>query len=163
MYQNKNFSFNEQKKVGLDGESDFLKFYSEENPRKSLDRKYDFLIRARTKVELKTDTYSMEKTENFFMEKYSDINKMLLGGPWRAANDRINYFVYYFLLDGVFFWFRPNELVFFLDSYIEKKHEKIIRSHSWFTLGYIIPRKDLKHLMIRTDVSNSLISSKIVV
>ena len=69
------------------------------------------------KLELKTDTYLMEDTENFFMETESHGKP---GGPWRALGDGIDFFVYYYIKNNSFFWFHPKSLC--------KKLDKLIRS-----------------------------------
>ena len=80
----KKFDFNTQLSTGNIGEDHFKQLYSNLNPVKSEDLKYDFKLSNGSTVELKTDTYDMEDTPNFFMEYYSDMKKLKIGGPWRA-------------------------------------------------------------------------------
>src|SRR5271170_7514484 len=94
---NKVFDFKAQMAIGDQGEKDFLERYTSLAPKKSTkDRAVDFILGDGKKVELKSDSYSMEETENFFMEIYGCITTSKLGGPLRAKADNIDYFVYYF-------------------------------------------------------------------
>jgi len=64
------FNFKDQMRIGDIGEADFIKIYEKLEPIKSLkNRKIDFTLNNGKTIELKTDSYSMEKTPNFFMEK----------------------------------------------------------------------------------------------
>jgi hypothetical protein len=153
----KTFSFDKQLAVGDTGESDFCRYYDNLSPVKSKqDMSYDFLLNTGEKVELKTDTYNMEDTGNFFMEIFGDIEKSKMGGPWRAMQDSVQYFVYYFKNNKTFFWFDVSMLCNALDSIIAKHHftPREIKNKNWITRGYLIPRELLKDYMIRTDVFN---------
>ena len=112
--------------------------------------KYDFSYKGKS-VELKTDSYSMTKTPNFFVERYSDVERGTNGGPWRAAHDDVTYFVYMYSLQRKCFWFNPKELVKFLDVYVKGKSMVSIPNKTWTTTGYLIPR---------TVVSNLVLNSK---
>lgn len=103
-----------------------------------------------TTVELKTDTYSMERTPNFFIERYSSDQTMLPGGPYRNLNT--TYWVYYFLEQDTAFWFHPRDLV-------ERIHELglddentlvPIRNRGYNTLGWKIPRSAVEDLAVVT-------------
>ena len=90
------FDLETQKFKGSKGEQDFLKRYSSRGATKIEDcPEYDFIIDGDKKVELKTDFY--ENSPNFFMEHYSELGTKKLGGVFRAKEDGINYFVYYFI------------------------------------------------------------------
>ncbi len=142
------FSFNKQLRVGNLGEALFLKHYK--GSKKSDGRKYDLLYRKK-KVELKTDTYPLKKTPNFFMERYGDVDKRKPGGPWRANDDEIHYFVYLYIADNTFFWFKTEPLVEFLNGYVKGMKGKRINNKTYASLGYCIDRGDLHHLIIRKD------------
>jgi len=139
------FNFKEQLSVGGAGEEFFLSLYPK--LKKADGIKYDFELNGKT-VELKTDTYYMKNTPNFFMEKYSSVESKKLGGPWRAANDSVSYFVYMYVKDKKCFWFDSKELTEYLDVYIKEQKPRImeIENTSWTTLGYLIPRKAVEHL-----------------
>lgn len=145
------FEFNSQANVGLKGELLFLESYPKAVKTDGLID--DFVLGGKT-VELKTDTYSMSKTKNFFMEKYGNIKTKKLGGPWRTANDRVDFFVYLFIKEKTFFWFDPTKLVEFLEDYILDIPPSYIDNKTWAAEGYKVSRKDVEHLLIKTDTFN---------
>lgn len=147
------FDFKQQLAVGDNGEKEFQDFYKHLTPKKAEDRKYDFILIDGETVELKTDTYDMEDTENFFMELYSDYKSGSLGGPWRAANDNVRFFVYYFRRNKTFFWFESKPLITELDKLLLAKryHLKNIKNKGWTAQGYCIPRELLKPVLHRQD------------
>lgn len=154
----KYFNFDDQSRIGDIGESTFVRVYGELGPKKSEeDRRIDFFLSDGKTVELKTDSYDMEKTPNFFMEQLTVTgNTSNLGGPWRAKEHNIDYFVYYFLKNGVFFWFTPVTLCEFLDKYIEEHKLRPItipnkdrRGGYYEALGFKIPRDSVKPVLIK--------------
>ncbi len=140
------FTFKKQIGVGNVGESLFLKTYA--GSIKSTDLKYDFTYNGKT-VELKTDTYPMEKTANYFMEQYGSIEDKKLGGPWRAAQDNVDFFVYLYLADKKFFWFETKALKEFLDKQILSMRGKSVWNKGYTTFGFAVPRDILEHLVIK--------------
>lgn len=140
------FDFEKQMVVGNDGEGFFTRCYPDIAPVKStVDLAFDFNS-SLGGIELKTDTYDMTATPNFFFERYSDMKSCKLGGPWRSFNDGVPYFVYLFSNNQIFFWFKPAELVAFLDEYTKTLKYKTIRNKAWTTSGYCVPRDAVKHL-----------------
>lgn len=141
------FKFDEQIKVGLAGEQLFLAHYPHIlSP--CPDDRADFIIQELGElIELKTDTYSMEKTPNFFMEKYSDTGKKTLGGPWRAERDGVHRFIYLFQSDRVWFEFTdiPN-LIKRLESLTSGRGYVNIKNRGWTTSGYKVKRDELADL-----------------
>ena len=99
------FTFTQQLKTGNKGEKllkDAFPFHLE----KSKDLKYDFYCPDTNQtIELKTDTYRLAKTENFFMERLSDIDSRKPGGPWRALQDNVDVFIYMFINDNTYYQF----------------------------------------------------------
>ena len=144
------FSFKDQLVVGDRGEELFQQYYPtkiELYP----GREYDFTcVTTGAKIELKTDTYSLFKTENFFMERYSDINREdKPGGPWRALQDKIDLFCYMFVRENVYFQFEVTQkLIDRLDNYTEKKGLVYIKNKGWITGGYKVPRKIIEEFYI---------------
>lgn len=153
MKKKKIFDFHHQLAIGESGERCFKKCYSSLVPTKSIDLKFDFFLNDGSSVELKTDTYSMDETPNYFMEFYSDTNKGTFGGPWRAFLDKATFFVYYFIRDKTFIWFRPEQLCPILEEIIEKEAltPKNIKNKTWTTQGFTIPRDLLKNVEIRKE------------
>lgn len=139
------FGWHEQLSVGNKGERFFLKNYPDAS--KSDGKIDDFKLSNGETVELKTDTYSMEKTPNFFMEYIGNMKKGNLGGPWRAAKDNIDWFVYLFLYDQKFFWFNTKELVGFLDEHIKTLKVKTVRNPGYDSTGFAVNRDEVAHLM----------------
>jgi hypothetical protein len=146
MARKKTFDFDEQLKIGNRGEKLFLELYPK--VKKEDGRIYDFSLDGKT-IELKTDTYSMDDTPNFFMEHLSDVNTGRLGGPWRALEDKVDYFVYMFITQKQCFWFKPKPLVEYLDDYIKTVGYKTVKNKAWTSHGYTIDRELLKHLEIK--------------
>jgi hypothetical protein len=147
------FDWQEQLDVGDVGEKDFLQYYKDLKPIKSKDLTVDFWLKNGWSVELKTDTYDMNKTPNFFMELYGNEQKKL-GGPWRAKKDCLNLFCYYFKKNKTFFWFEPSSLVDLIDQIIlkDKLSTVDIVNDGWTAVGYKIARKDVESLLIRKDI-----------
>jgi|SRR5882724_650284 len=145
------FSFKTQMAVGDLGESSFLKTYSELIPVKSTERAVDFILKDGKTVELKTDDYAMERTANFFMEITSHGK---LGGPYRAQQDNVDFFVYYFIKNKTFFWFNTKTLCAKLDEIIpiHKFKLKTIQNRGWSAEGYAVPRELLECVLLKTDV-----------
>ncbi len=142
-----NFTFTQQLKIGERGEKLLKASYPHEVV-KSKDLKYDFYCSTTSStIELKTDTYTMARTPNFFMEKYGDLHSMKLGGPWRANQDNIDVFIYMFINDNVYYEFTDiPQLVARLDDIIKPLPMTHIRNSSWTTGGYRIPRKSIEDL-----------------
>ena len=141
------FQFTEQLTVGGSGEGLFLKLHPWLTKADGI--KYDFEFKGRS-IELKTDTYSMDSTQNFFMERYSDTERGTFGGPWRAARDDVDSFVYMYLPQRRCFWFQSRELIDFLDVYCKGKRLVEIPNKTWVTTGYLVPRKAVLHLVKMT-------------
>ena len=142
------YNWKEQLDIGDDGERLFLNTY--EGAKKSEDRKYDFSI-GDTTIELKTDNWWMKDTPNFFMEEFGNEEKQALGGPWRAVRDGIDFFVYLFIKDGVFFWFDPKRLKRLLEMRKKDMKVKRIWNHGYNATGYLVDRNSIKHLVIQED------------
>jgi hypothetical protein len=77
------FSFQAQLSIGDKGEKDFQEHYSKFKPIKSTDRRIDFELCDGKTVELKTDSYDMSRTENFFFEILSCTKSKKPGGVYR--------------------------------------------------------------------------------
>lgn len=145
--KNKVFDFQIQLKLGNRAEELFLEHYPtkiEIYP----ERAYDFTCtKTGAKIELKTDTYNIDKTSNFFMERYSDVHKKTIGGPWRAKRDKVDIFCYYFVRHNI--WFQFNNipaLISRLDELTDGKGLVYIKNKGWITGGYKVKREDLEDL-----------------
>ena len=154
MQNNKTFGFKAQMAIGDKGEKDFLKRYKDLNPVKSEDRAIDFHLSDGKTVELKSDSYPMEKTENMFFETLSDMDSGKIGGVHRAKRDKIDYFVYYYPTNKTFFWFDVDKLHAAVEKLIKSGSykAKIIRNSRWLTQGYALPRSAFKDIILKEDV-----------
>lgn len=145
------FKFNEQLKLGQAGEEFFVDCYSSLKPVFTDGRKSDIIIQNKHKIELKTDYYEMSKTENFFIERYSDFNKKTSGGPWRTKTDRVKFFVYFYIKNKVFYWFDTKTLILEIEKNIDKYETRLIKNKSYNTFGYLVPRVDIEDIALRID------------
>ena len=148
------FGFQEQLNIGNKGEKDFLRYFKELEPKKSEAREVDFILKNGKTCELKSDSYLMEETPNYFMEMFSNTESGSLGGPFRAAQDNVDYFIYYFPKNKVFHWFETQKLCKLVEEkiLILKLKPKNIRNKGWTTSGYCVPRSELESILIRKDV-----------
>ena len=153
----KEFDFNKQLAIGEKGENFFIKCYEFINARKVDVHAFDILIYKDVKVELKTDTYSMDNSPNFFMEKYGDIEEKIksLGGPWRAKKDQIDFFVYLYIKDRMFFWFEPIPLCEYLNPRMKKFELRYIKNKDWTAIGFLVKRDEINHLCYRQEKFDS--------
>lgn len=147
MTKSKSWDFKKQLEFGDRGEALFAERYPrrlEIFPGKA----YDFtVLSSREKVELKTDSYNMDKSENFFFERYSDVSKESPGGPWRAKRDKVDIFCYYFVRHNIWYEFRDiPALVKRLNSLTKGKGLVYIKNRGWITGGYKVKRSDVEDL-----------------
>jgi hypothetical protein len=141
------FNWKRQLEVGTNGEHLFLQGY----PKPlivSANLSYDFLrVEDGAKIELKTDTYSLSSTPNFFLERWSKEGENKPGGPWRARRNRIDIFIYYFIQDGTFFEFTDvKKLCARADKLLGKAREVRVKNKGYYTIGYPIPREAFSDL-----------------
>ena len=97
-------------------------------------------------VELKTDYYPMDKTPNFFFERFSDGDKKSPGGPWQALGHGCKTFVYFFVANMTTFTFDTAQLVAHLDSIEHTLEPFKVGNSTWTTIGYRVPREVLAPL-----------------
>jgi hypothetical protein len=103
----------------------------------------DFLDESTNETyELKTDSYTLEKTKNFFIELYSNVDKGTLGGPKQAASHGSKYWVYLYAASKVYYVFNTLELIAELDRLSSEQVFKRINipNRSWTTVGILVPR-----------------------
>lgn len=139
------FGFKEQLEVGQNGENIFVERY----PYKLTvhpGRDGDFIDSKGRKIELKTDTYCMSKTPNFFIERYSDVHKKSPGSLWQAHEHGCDIFVYMFIKNNTYFIIKdiPAALQI-LDDYYESNPSLVyVKNRGWVTGGLKVPRELLK-------------------
>lgn len=148
------FIFEKSIKEGEKGEQKFL-LQMGSRIEKADGIKFDFIHKETNKsIELKSDYYNTEKTPNFFMERYSSSYKQNAGGPWRALNDKVSIFVYYFPENNTAFFFNDiPKLVERLDTIINNSSltPMNIPNNGYVTQGYRIRRDLLKDLYIKRE------------
>lgn len=153
MFNGKIFGFVKQLNVGNGGEDLFIQSYSDLNPKKGDGRITDIILGDGKTIELKTDSYCMDKTPNIFIEHFGNREKKTLGGPWRAQKDKIDYFVYLYIKQKTFFWFKPIELINRVEHLysIDKVEVKYIKNIKYETMGYLVDRKWIEDIIFRVD------------
>jgi len=133
------FTWKEQLAVGDRGEELVMQYYPEALTVYP-EHKADFRRVSDGKlVELKTDTYSLEKTDNCFFERWGDVEKKAPGGPWRARRDRVPVFIYYFVRHNVWLEWDTKKLCTRLDRLTKKQGLIYIKSNGWVVQGYKVP------------------------
>lgn len=145
--EKKVWSFQEQLVVGDRGQELFQEYY----PKKITvypGHDGDFVeVSSGKKIELKTDTYNMHKTANFFIERWSSLYEEKPGSLWQAYGHGCEIFCYMFVRHNT--WFQFNDIPAALDK-LEKmtatKGYIFIKNRSWITAGYKIPREALSDL-----------------
>lgn len=127
---------------GLQGQIAFMRLFA--NLTASDGKRGDLTCPDGHKIELKTDSYDANKTANFFIERYSSIERGSPGGPWQAAQHGCKYFVYYFSLNQRGYVFAVDDLLKQLTAVESKLTPVNIRNKSWTTVGYKVPRSSLQ-------------------
>lgn len=135
-------NFHKDLQAGKLGEEVFAKLFV--GLRKTDGRKGDFeQPNTGAKIELKTDMYGMQKTPNFFIERYSSVEVGSPGGPWQAAQHGCEYFVYWYAADQVGFVWRTADLVKQLEAIMGQLKPVEVRNKRWTTVGFKVPRSAL--------------------
>jgi len=109
-------------------------------------RESDFIAPDGTLWELKTDSYNMDKTANFFFERYGNLSKLSPGGPWQALKHGSTQFAYMFTQNSKVFIFKTENLVFHLERILPDFEAINIPNKGYITVGYKIPRELLAHI-----------------
>lgn len=113
-------------------------------------RKGDFML-GNKKVEVKSDSYGLQGSVNFFMERWSDEDKLKPGGPFQALEHGCQFFVYFYPTDKVAFVFDTGSLCRVLLKMLPELKPVNIRNVRWNTVGYKIPREALKDIYVIKD------------
>ena len=105
------------------------------------DNEYDFTLKNNhLKCELKTDYYDLNKTSNFFIERYSNDNKKTDGGPWQSAAHGVDYYMYYFIKNDFVYIYNNKKLIKLLDKITADYPLINVRNQFYNTLGYKVDR-----------------------
>jgi hypothetical protein len=143
------FGFARQKAIGQAGEARFLAHY--QDIRRLDGRGGDFVGNSGRLIELKSDAYSTEKTPNFFMERWSDVDAQKPGGPFQARQKGLFYFVYTYG-SGECYWFIVDPLVDYLTRTADEYEYREIMNRAWRGGGFLVPRERLAHLVVKFDI-----------
>lgn len=135
----RNFQADLQK--GLLGQQLFAKLFAGAS---HIDGKRGDLSCNGEKVELKVDFYSMLRTPNFFMERYSSLDVLSPGGPWQAKAHGCPWFVYFFATELHGFVWQTEALVAQLEKIEGKLKPFNVQNKNWVTMGYRVPRGALR-------------------
>jgi len=139
------YNFRSSLAIGKAGEATFAKHFpmlTALNGRKS-----DFIDKESGELwELKTDSYDMAKTENFFIEHYSDVERGKLGGIWQSESHGTTYWCYMFSKNEVLFVFILEDLLAFMEKTLLNYQVREIKNKTWVTTGFLVPRKAVEHL-----------------
>jgi hypothetical protein len=148
------WQFDKQLKVGQQGERLLLKHWPHPVRKHAELKGPDFVDSRGVVLELKTDTYPLEKTGNCFMERWGDLHLKKPGGPWRALDQGVDVLVYLFLSDRQVFIFEDLPgLVKRLDRLTQTMYIHTIPNRAWTTGGYKVPRAALADLWRQEDWS----------
>ncbi len=114
---------------------------------------YDFTFKETgERLELKSDYYDATKTENCFMERFSDVHQKTPGGAWQAAAKGVKYFGYFFVQNKELYLFETESLVKKLDEVCGKLSLVYIKNVAWTTAGYKVNRNLLTDILIQRKV-----------
>ena len=102
--------------------------------------KGDLLAPCGSKVECKADFYGMNKSSNWFMERYGSIESGKAGGAWLAKEGNCKYFIYFYVNELTGFVWHTDDLVSQLEPIIANLKPVEIRNRTWTTVGYKVPR-----------------------
>lgn len=143
------FIFEDSLKEGQKGEELFFDLNLDKLNRAD-GLKFDFTLKATGKtVELKSDYYDMTRTDNFFIERYSDFDKKTNGGPWQSFHNSVDYYVYFYVKNKKAFIFKTKDLVDKLNSICSELNLIFIPNKSWTTAGYKINRNLLEEVLLQ--------------
>jgi hypothetical protein len=106
-------------------------------------RREDFVLPLGNTLELKSDFYRFDATPNMFMERWYDVHKQKVGGPWATLDKGIDLFVYWYVQDGMAYWFHTDALVERLGEGIANgEFDKCqVVNKGWISEGYKVPRR----------------------
>ena len=141
------WSMKKQLSYGLAAEEELCHRHPKKLTKVTGHRKWDLEDVQGNRYEIKTDTYNMDKTQNFFMERWSVLDKKKPGGPWQALHHGADIFIYYFPANRTYFECKQlKTLVKRLNSLTKKSGLVYIPNSGWTTAGYKVRRDDVADL-----------------
>ncbi len=158
------FDFHTQNRVGDAGARIIEDNYPEKLQKLQYDSPIgDYMLPDGRILEMKTDTYPLARTPNFFMEFYSNTQKGTYGGPWRAYHLGADIFLYLYLTDKVYYEFHDLQaLVAELEKLVKenKTQAVVVQNRKFTTTGFKVDRRLLAHLYTERKIGGDSGSSK---
>lgn len=145
----KEYEFKKDLVRGHSGEHSFYQKY--QHLLSHLDgRNADFEInKTGETIELKTDYYDENLTDNLFIERYSYDDKN--GGPWQSADKNITYYIYQFHSTGNMYCFNTKQLVKKMAKYAANLQLVPVKNKGYTTYGYKVNKQLLKDLVLEPE------------
>ena len=156
------FDFQKQLEMGKEGEEKFAQLYPCFNYNNNKDvMAPDFVHKETGSVaEVKYDDSVRAKKDengnqlNFFVEQFSNTKAMTLGGPFRAVEEGVDYYVYMFkspfrifIHDAVKFRDIAADLI-----YNGSYKECFIKNKGWWTSGFPLPIGAFEAARVEGDI-----------
>jgi hypothetical protein len=105
-------------------------------------------------LEIKTDFYA--DSPNFFVEQFSDVDKMLLGGPFQAHSKGNKFYGAFLPHRFELLNFKTEKLIEDLKSITAGLKVHNIRNTRWITSGWAVPLEKLRPVAFRTVQLNTV-------
>ena len=164
---NKIHSFKESLKKGQDAETLWLELMTEKYPMYQIERmdgrRHDFVMHSPLgsfTVELKSDSYDMQKTPNIFMERWSVWETKKPGGIWQAQSKDIDLYCYWYPTNKMMLTGAVNKLILNIEAMaIPDKKLIPVFNRGFTTKGYKIERKrlyEIENLVTYTNLGDSV-------
>ena len=140
---NTSFSFREQLAIGEAGERLFIERYPRPL-RKNHSHNSDLIcLETGERIELKTDTHSLQDTPNFFIERWSNMEEQKPGSLWQSRK-KADVFIYYYSQDGMYWTFKDIKALIKRIEELDKKTPlpvRMVKNKSWTTSGFLVKRE----------------------
>lgn len=107
------------------------------------------ILRTGETIEIKHDNYDPDKTDKFFMERYSHGDSP--GGAYQAASKGITYYIYKFHKTGLTYVFRTTTLVQWLQCNVPKPWLISVRNRGYTTQGFLVKRELLEEIALNIE------------
>jgi hypothetical protein len=109
------------------------------------------VVGTRTKLEVKSDSYDMDRTTNFFMEKYRSGNRP--GGVYQSLEHGCKYYIYIYVPNAEIFIFDCAALAERLDLLHDSRNLTLtsVGNGSYTTRGLKVHRDWVTDLMLNPD------------
>ena len=156
------YEFEESLKAGQEGEELFLQKFPKKLVR-TAGRTEDFIDPiTKDRIELKTDKHDEHKTDNFFVEMYSNVDLQTLGGAPVAKKRGCNKFYYFFINSGNVYMFNIDDYIAKCSEYFtlhngEKEFEEVLVPNiGYFTSGRKMKRDFFKDVYTKINIFDNV-------